>query len=156
MSSSCFSCAESFLNFSTESFASESDSPCARIAASTVVARIVGSAVLNGLPTAVLWTKQGEAKNLGVFGNDDASEALAINSDGLVVGYSSDQTVDAFRAVVFHDGQVTDLNSVVDSPGDFAQLTFANGVNSKGEIVGIGNLKSGGVRGYILTPIYSK
>ena len=44
------------------------------------------------------------------------------------------------------------MNTVIDNPGVFLQLTQPKGVADDGRIVGIG-YTSAGVRGFLLTPI---
>lgn len=83
---------------------------------------------------------------LGALPGNDKSMARDINSSGVVVGLSSSSGDDlnlqtrAFVSYANSSGQrvMEDLNSLVDVsefPEDYV-LSFANGINSKGQIVG--------------------
>jgi probable HAF family extracellular repeat protein len=78
---------------------------------------------------AVLW-RHGKPVDLGTLGGD-LSFASAVNSHGDVVGWSltADGLQHAFR---WHDGRMTDLGTL---PGAFNSI--ANGVNDRGDVVGV-------------------
>jgi len=79
---------------------------------------------------ATLW-ENGTMYDLGALESNSASSAFAINEAGIAVGESSG------RAVSFKDGQVLDLNMLVDPAalGDWT-LTSATDINEQGWIVG--------------------
>src|SRR5207302_1053292 len=85
------------------------------------------------------------------------SSALAINNSGQVVG-EDDLGADVpfsppMRAVFYSDGQITDLNDLID-PALGIRLTAAVGINDNGQIVADGGLAdNAGQHGFLLTPI---
>ena len=78
----------------------------------------------------MLW-KNGTVRDLGTLAGDTSSSASAINNRGLIVGYSNS------RAVVWRDGTVTDLNSLLPANSGW-ELVSAKAINNRGEIVGYG------------------
>ncbi|HTB62803.1 MAG TPA: hypothetical protein VK737_04365 [Opitutales bacterium] len=86
-----------------------------------------------------------QMQDLGTLDGYD-SYAHAINALGEVVGiYGSgaiNKEPDKGRAFLYHDGKMQDLNTVVGpailAKAGFKVLTLANGINSKGQIVGVG------------------
>jgi probable HAF family extracellular repeat protein len=82
-----------------------------------------------------------------------ATEANAINNNGLIVGQS--QTADGtYHAVLWQDGEIIDLNDLV-SDTDLV-LTAAIDINDKGQIVGYGIRDDGTTNGmhvaFVLSP----
>jgi probable HAF family extracellular repeat protein len=101
---------------------------------------------------AFLLTPQDGMIDLGTLPGADASYAYGLNSLGQVVGASTSASGSA--AFVYQDGQMVDLNSVVDNGGNWTLLS-ATGINDSGVIVGYGDVVlSVGVRvhGFMLTP----
>jgi probable HAF family extracellular repeat protein len=99
---------------------------------------------------AVLW-QNGMASGLGILPGDVLSIGSAISDNGKVVGQSCDAN-DNCRGFIWQDGVMTDLNTLVppDSALDFPDPT---GINSRGEIVGLGVQKSTGeLHAFLLTP----
>jgi probable HAF family extracellular repeat protein len=101
--------------------------------------------------------------DLGTLGGD-WSEARAINDAGQVVGSSSaSSTVSKFRAFVFSDGEMHDLNGYLSapllggSPYGFYQLVNARGINARGQILADPCCALGGYTGLdvvvLLTPL---
>jgi probable HAF family extracellular repeat protein len=82
---------------------------------------------------AFLWTKHGGIKDLGVLPGDATSQALGINGRGQVVGLSRGPEGD--RAVLWEDGVMTDLNTLV-APGQTGRLLYAGHINDGGVITG--------------------
>ena len=99
---------------------------------------------------AVLW-QGGVASGLGTLPGDVASIGSAISDNGKVVGQSCDAN-DNCRGFLWQDGVMTDLNALVppDSALDFPDPV---GINSRGQIVGLGVVKSTGeLHAFLLTP----
>ena len=70
---------------------------------------------------------------IGTFGG--VSEAIDVNNAGQIVGWSTKRRgTDRDRAFLFHDGQLYDLNSIVDTGG--TTLNWANAINNDGDITG--------------------
>src|SRR5262249_50468139 len=82
---------------------------------------------------AFIWTKNQGMKSIGKLPGDLRSEALGINEKGQVVGLSRGGPF-VFRAFLWEDGTLTDLNTltVVGSPF----LLFAGDIDQRGQIVG--------------------
>jgi probable HAF family extracellular repeat protein len=99
---------------------------------------------------AFLW-QNGVVIGLGTLPGDVTSAANAINDKGQVPGQSCDANGNC-RGFLWQDGVMTDLNALVpaDSTLDFPDPT---GINSRGQIVGLGVQKSTGEkRAFLLTP----
>jgi probable HAF family extracellular repeat protein len=81
---------------------------------------------------------------------DFASIALSINDRSEVVGSSFNMEF-VFRAFVWRNGVMTDLNTLIpaDSP---LYLQLAASINANGEIVGFGQTVNGEVHGFLATP----
>jgi probable HAF family extracellular repeat protein len=100
----------------------------------------VGFATLPGEATfhATLWTHVGNFTDLGVLGNDICSYAAVINVGGQVVGGSSSDCHDVWRAFLWEDGgPMVDLNSLI-PPGAALYLQKTYAINDEGEIAGTG------------------
>jgi probable HAF family extracellular repeat protein len=72
----------------------------------------------------------GQLTDLGTLGGAN-SEALALNVTGLIVG-DSQTSAGPIHAFVFNNGAMQDLGTLP----DFANASFARGVNNAGQIVG--------------------
>jgi probable HAF family extracellular repeat protein len=111
---------------------------------------VVGNSDLsNGVVHAYLYAN-GRMTDLGsLTGPSGNSGASAINSAGDIVG-GSDAGGAGFHAVLWKNGAIVDLNTLID-PNLGWLLTFANGINTFGQIVGQGVI--GGQRhAFLLTP----
>jgi probable HAF family extracellular repeat protein len=107
-------------------------------------------------------TVGGAMQDLGTLPGDRSSEALAINSQGQVVGFSSNaggagQTPIAWpvvnHAFLFDHGVMTDLNSLIPA-GSGWLLQQAVSINDVGQIVGTGQI-DGATHSFLLTPFVS-
>ena len=99
---------------------------------------------------AFFW-QNGVASVLGTLPGAVTSVANAINDKGQVPGQSCDANGNC-RGFLWQGGVMTDLSTLVpaDSPLDFIDPT---GINSRGQIVGLGVQKSTGeLHGFLLTP----
>jgi probable HAF family extracellular repeat protein len=81
------------------------------------------------------WTKSGGMTDLRTLPGDVRSEALGINNEGLTVGLSRDAHAH-YRAVIWLDGKIYDMNALLIAPSQTLQLIFANDINDRGEISG--------------------
>lgn len=84
---------------------------------------------------AFVWTRSGGMRDLGLLPGDDYSEALSINDHGAIVGESCNATTNVCRAVLWRNGTMVDLNTLV-APGYGDHLASANDINDAGEITG--------------------
>jgi len=114
-----------------------------------------------GQITGLAYTKNGSAhafiancgscplKDLGtITGSTSTVWGFAINDAGVVVGRTTFQNT--YHAFVYSGGKMKDLNSLI-LAGSGWELTEANGINSAGQIVGMGTIH-GQQHGYLLTP----
>jgi probable HAF family extracellular repeat protein len=88
--------------------------------------------------------------DLGTLSGDFRSDAYAINESGQVVGRSS------FRAFLWDDGMMYDLNALTDGVPTGWQLAWAKDINESGQIVGaVYNVASGAdiYHAFLLTPL---
>jgi probable HAF family extracellular repeat protein len=81
---------------------------------------------------AFYWNEATGIQDLGTLPGDSLSIAWSINNQGLIVGQSIGPN--GSSAVVWHDGMVTDLNTLIQSGS--LTLVYANDVDDSGEIVG--------------------
>jgi probable HAF family extracellular repeat protein len=104
-------------------------------------------AQVRGYRHAVRWDSNGQPTDLGSFGRFFNDQANAINSNGVVVGYSQldpDVYYSIARAFVWQNGTLQDLGTIpgIDPIfGSSANITDNNssawGINTRGDIVGI-------------------
>jgi len=80
--------------------------------------------------SAFLW-QNGKRQDLDTFPGQSASSALAINDDGVVVGWSGRHDGSSTTAFCWHDGVMQDLGFL---PGDISSWAVA--VNSADQIIG--------------------
>jgi probable HAF family extracellular repeat protein len=83
---------------------------------------------------AFLWTRKKGMRDLGTLPGDTTSQALGINDRREIVGTSCDADFNC-RAVIWRNGEITDLNTLV-APGYSDTLTTANDINESGRITG--------------------
>jgi probable HAF family extracellular repeat protein len=88
---------------------------------------------------AFLW-QQGHITDLGTLKGDSYSHGTAIGNNGLVLGVSIDANFNP-RAVMWHNGTPTDMNTLVPADSTLI-LQSACSINDKGEIIGFAALKS--------------
>jgi probable HAF family extracellular repeat protein len=83
---------------------------------------------------AFLWTKKGGIHDLGTLPGDATSQALGINDRREIVGTSCDADFNC-RAVIWRNGEITDLNTLI-AEGYSGALITANDINESGRITG--------------------
>ncbi len=92
----------------------------------------------------------GSMHDLGKLPGGRVSYASGINDAGQVVGYSETADSGTDHAIVYSNGVMEDLNSVL-SPTSGWVLTDAVAINDNGQIIGDGSL-NGVEEGFLLTP----
>jgi probable HAF family extracellular repeat protein len=112
--------------------------------------QIVGQSTFAGdqIYHGFLWYR-GVLTDLGTFAGDSCSNANSINLRGQIVGQSGICFVTT-RAVLWENGQIFDLNTLVAS-GPSLRLFSANDINERGEIAGVG-VSNGEFHVVLLTP----
>ncbi len=91
------------------------------------------------------------ATKIGTLDQDPVSEAFAINSSRQVVGISFGGAVGP-RAFIWHDGELTNLNDLVD--GDDVLLS-AQDINDFGQITGrLRDAVTGQTLAFVATPVF--
>ncbi|HXM98917.1 MAG TPA: hypothetical protein VN982_10610 [Candidatus Dormibacteraeota bacterium] len=99
--------------------------------------QVVGLSNTTGNTTfhAFLWQKGGVMTDLGTPPGDVMSFAFGINDQGQIVGGScTDVFFNGCRAMLWQNGVMTDLNTLVKPGSTPLQLFFGNDINSRGEI----------------------
>jgi probable HAF family extracellular repeat protein len=104
---------------------------------------VVGTADLPGNQSfhAFLW-KGGVMADLGTLHGDRFSNAFAINAQGQIVGESCPRSCENHfhdRAVLWENGSIFDLNSLVAGNHFGLTLTIALAINDRGEVAGMAN-----------------
>ncbi|MGH7564603.1 MAG: hypothetical protein ACREK5_09305 [Gemmatimonadota bacterium] len=100
---------------------------------------------------AFLWTRHGGIVDLEVLDGDATSQALGINDRGQVVGLS--QGPGGNRAVLWKDGEMMDLNTLVE-PDYEGTLLYAGHINDAGVITGAArDAATGDIVAFVATPI---
>ena len=90
-------------------------------------------------------------RDLGTLPGDSASLALGINDKGEVVGASLDASFNP-RAILWENGPMTDLNTLVAANPSGLYLLIAESINSSGEIAGLAVTRTGELHGFLATP----
>lgn len=100
---------------------------------------------------AFIWTASAGMKSLGKISGDLRSEALGINERGQIVGLSRGGP-NVFRAVLWQDGQLLDMNGLTVPGSPF--LLLAGDIDQQGHIVGEAlNTDTGESPAFVATPV---
>jgi probable HAF family extracellular repeat protein len=87
----------------------------------------------------------------GVNKPGNGSQASSVNRQGLVVG-SSLNSMGESRAVIWENGKIVDLNTLI-PPTPGVVLTRAMAINNRGQIVAQQQVRADGLaRSFLLTP----
>jgi probable HAF family extracellular repeat protein len=97
-----------------------------------------------------LWERRTGMRDLGTLPGDFYSVAVRINDSGRAVGLSCDVTGTSCRAAVWEGGVAADLNTLTNGSPLF--LIEAFGINSSGEVVGLGVTGAGEMHAFLATP----
>ena len=122
-------------------------------------AQVTGVSVLpDGINThAFLWTSATGMQDLGTLSGDNISAGLGMNNLGDVAGASiagPDPLSGVPKAVVWHHGVITDLNTVVPADTSLFLLT-AFMINDAGRVVGFGvDLNTFEVHAFLAIPLH--
>lgn len=98
--------------------------------------------------------KDGLMVDMGTLGGG-YSYALDVNDSNMIVGGTYvDQANQQYRAFLYQDGVMMNLNELLDSSGTGWVLIEAKSINNSGQIVGIGR-RNNEERGFLLNPVGS-
>ena len=114
--------------------------------------QIVGDATTAGdaADHAFRYSGSGPMQDLGTLGGTN-SVAYGINNLGHVIGTADTSNNETHTFVYIGNGPMQDLNSLIATNSGWT-LTFAQGINSGGQIVGTG-IHNGQTHGFLLTPV---
>lgn len=103
---------------------------------------------------AFLWTRErGKMLDLGTLPGDFASAAIGINDRGEVVGLSVGPSPNYnSRAILWENGVMTDLNTLIAGNPSGLYLAIAVSINVGGEIVGVAGASDGSIHSFLATP----
>jgi probable HAF family extracellular repeat protein len=117
--------------------------------------QVVGtSALKDGTVHSFLWTRRAGMKDIGSFPGAVVTVTpccRSINDRGEAVGFSVDGKTGNLRAFIWRRGVMTDLNTLVPANSPL-YLLMAQVINARGEIVGLGQTKTGDVHGFLAKP----
>lgn len=94
---------------------------------------IVGMVGRSGGRQAAVWTSAGARIDLPLLTPNGSTEAFAINNAFQIVGNAT-----GVGAVLWQDGEIHNLLSVIPPDAGWLRLNLAYGINDRGEIVGVG------------------
>lgn len=95
----------------------------------------------------------GRMLDLGTLPGQPSSEARGINRSGQVVGFTSSGQNTNYRAFLYSDGIMKDLNELIEVNSGWS-LWFAQAINDRGQITGYGS-NNGATHAFLLTPVCS-
>ncbi|WP_414652315.1 PEP-CTERM sorting domain-containing protein [Ideonella sp.] len=103
----------------------------------------------NAVDHAFLYSR-GLMNDLGTLSGGAGSVAFGINDVGQVVGESGTADGHSVHAFMYSDGQMVDLNDLIDSQSGWI-LVSAQAINNHGQIAGYG-LLDGQLQAFLITP----
>ncbi len=112
----------------------------------------VGHVTSKASTVAFIWSREKGLKGLGTLAGDLASFALGINDEGQVVGQSISPDFSMFRAFLWLNGSMIDVNTLVTSNPAKLYLLSGASINSRKEITGLAVDGAGAFHGYLATP----
>jgi probable HAF family extracellular repeat protein len=112
----------------------------------------VGHVTSKASTVAFLWSREKGMKGLGTLAGDLASFALGLNEEQQVVGQSISPDFSTFRAFLWENGTMIDLNTLVAANPAKLYLLLGASINSHGEITGLAVDGAGAFHGYLATP----
>ncbi|MGB2603636.1 MAG: hypothetical protein WBC78_08575, partial [Candidatus Sulfotelmatobacter sp.] len=105
-------------------------------------------------PVAFIWTPTNKMQEIPPYGTDTNNAAFDINEKGQVVGNSFNVNTGVFRATLWQDNTLHDLNTLVIQPTSL-YLTLAQGINDAGEITGTAtDTSTGETVGFLAAPVF--
>lgn len=113
--------------------------------------KVVGSYSLDGVFVRAFLYYNGKKYDLGTLKNMPYSRASDVNDLDQVVGYCNDKSGGNDAAFIWERGSMKNLNHLIKS-GSGWNLSRANSINNKGQIVGVGYF-NGVKRAFLLTPL---
>ncbi len=114
----------------------------------------VGYAEVAGNSVPVIWDSKGSPSWLARYPGFGQQYPVAISNSGVVVGYgnaSPDAMAGSDKALLWKDGKVMDLDTVVSKPAG-ATIISALDINTRGQIIGSMILSNDTEVGFIATP----
>jgi probable HAF family extracellular repeat protein len=112
----------------------------------------VGHVTSRTSTVAFIWSREKGMKGLGTLAGDLASFALGINDEGQVVGQSISADFSTFRAFLWLNGSMFDVNTLVTSNPAKLYLLSGVSINSRKEITGLAVDGAGEFHGYLAIP----
>jgi len=101
----------------------------------------------------LFWDSDGTPAELDALDGDNSTIAVGIEDDGTILGHSNEVTVEYIRdriiiheiqkAVMWRDGNLTNLNDLIEEGGEDVTLEFARDRNNAGRVVGFSGLIDG-------------
>lgn len=113
--------------------------------------QVVGGASTGDQAEHAFLYSDGSMKDLGTSG-EGWSIASGINNAGQIVGFAGPGGTDLPRAFLYSSGVMTDLTGLLPGDSEWATLNWANAINDSGEILGLGKLKTGEDRCFLMKP----
>jgi probable HAF family extracellular repeat protein len=99
-----------------------------------------------------LWTEKGGIRDLGTLDGQTRGQALGINNRGQVAGLSRNADGSGSTAVIWQNGEATDLNNL--TPGYEGHLLDANDINNAGVLTGQAiSAETGEAVAFVATPV---
>jgi probable HAF family extracellular repeat protein len=109
---------------------------------------LAGDSTMHGF----MWNKSTGMIDLGTLPGDAGSDADGINNLGQIVGGSWDADGND-RAYIWHNGVMTDLNTLIPADSPLYLIEATGTINDQGQIAGIAlQISTGEVHAFVATP----